>query len=656
MSKFKILIADYEPRSIQKIQEILLKNFDCDIETASNGLAAFARFNELKPDLVLLEAMIPKKHGFEVCLDMKNSPQGRNTPVIITTHVYKGVKYKNQAIHIYKCDEYIEKPCPDEVIIETVKKFIPLSEEKVAAMKTANEKERFSPRVDQVSVETKKAEMPSDIEHEIASKVDEVLTLFAGGDLFGPAQKKGVERKQKKETKAKKSAKETSPVSQIHPEIPILKSAPSESATSQNQTLVETKAEVKKEIEASVETVFKISSEGKTVHPRRAEKTEEPSKQKLQLEEKRVPINILPEAPVKYKTLNFKMAVIGVSALAFLGIIIVLFPFITGKSKETKVSSRDAKADVRKNVLRSAPALPSPIVKPDIKPVEDADSKEESPSIDLPDAQTDAPKTSLSDQEASMKIKEEAKPPGKFAVPPVKSDDKKLVPPPVTEKKIQEKASAEKASAEKAPVQKVVEPNKVTPSDSKASSKPQPSESPTVKQGAQIIPEETQPKSQPMLPQIKESNAVLDKNAPPEKDSGAPTSESITPEKETPASSISPSNEPKQAESQPAVIINEGDIIEYSNLDREPGFLAHEMPKYPLIAKLRNIEGNVIIKVLIGTNGHIDEVQLVKGMDSSLDELAIKAATEWVYRPPTKNGIRVRTWKTETIPFTSKSE
>src|SRR4030095_14342440 len=49
---------------------------------AIDGVEAFTRLN---PDMVLVEAMIPKKHGFEVCQELKRTPHGRRTPIIITT-------------------------------------------------------------------------------------------------------------------------------------------------------------------------------------------------------------------------------------------------------------------------------------------------------------------------------------------------------------------------------------------------------------------------------------------------------------------------------------------------------------------------------------------------------------------------------------------
>ena len=73
MSDYTILLVDYEPRSIQQIQGCLL-GAGFHVEIVNDGLAALKKFQELKPSMVLLEAMLPKKHGFEVCQEMKANP------------------------------------------------------------------------------------------------------------------------------------------------------------------------------------------------------------------------------------------------------------------------------------------------------------------------------------------------------------------------------------------------------------------------------------------------------------------------------------------------------------------------------------------------------------------------------------------------------
>ena len=128
MSDYTILLIDYEPRSIEKIRGAL-NPAGFRIEVANDGLAGIELFNELKPDLVLIEAMIPKKHGFEVCQELKETTEGKKIPIAIITAVYKGRRYRTQAIHLYGCDEYIEKPIEDQELLKICRKMLNLGEE-----------------------------------------------------------------------------------------------------------------------------------------------------------------------------------------------------------------------------------------------------------------------------------------------------------------------------------------------------------------------------------------------------------------------------------------------------------------------------------------------------------------------------------------------
>jgi len=119
-----VLIVDYDPRNIAALRELLSSN-GYFVETATDGISAVDVFMKTRPDIVLLEAMIPKKHGFEVCQELKKTPEGKTTPVVIMTAVYKGRKYRTQAMHVHGCDEYVEKPCPPETLLEMVTRFVP---------------------------------------------------------------------------------------------------------------------------------------------------------------------------------------------------------------------------------------------------------------------------------------------------------------------------------------------------------------------------------------------------------------------------------------------------------------------------------------------------------------------------------------------------
>ena len=71
MADYTILIIDYEPRSIQMLRAPL-ERAGYRVEVATDGQSGIQKFNALKPSAVIIEAMLPKRHGFEVCRELKN--------------------------------------------------------------------------------------------------------------------------------------------------------------------------------------------------------------------------------------------------------------------------------------------------------------------------------------------------------------------------------------------------------------------------------------------------------------------------------------------------------------------------------------------------------------------------------------------------------
>jgi DNA-binding response OmpR family regulator len=58
--------------------------------TGPDGVAAFAKD---RPDMVLVDVLLPRKNGFEVCFDIKRSERGRETPVLLMSAIYKDVAH-----------------------------------------------------------------------------------------------------------------------------------------------------------------------------------------------------------------------------------------------------------------------------------------------------------------------------------------------------------------------------------------------------------------------------------------------------------------------------------------------------------------------------------------------------------------------------------
>lgn len=79
-----ILIVDDNAQNLELIQAYL-EDFECKTVVACDGLEALDVVARTKPDLVLLDVMMPKMSGFEVCRRLKNDPTTSDIPVIMVT-------------------------------------------------------------------------------------------------------------------------------------------------------------------------------------------------------------------------------------------------------------------------------------------------------------------------------------------------------------------------------------------------------------------------------------------------------------------------------------------------------------------------------------------------------------------------------------------
>ena len=104
----KILLVDYDQSSLASLHGILAKEGYLVI-TAADGQAGWDKYNKESPDLVLMEAMLPKVHGFELCQRI-TSERNSQAPVFIMTGVYKDRVYRTEALRTYGASEYFEKP------------------------------------------------------------------------------------------------------------------------------------------------------------------------------------------------------------------------------------------------------------------------------------------------------------------------------------------------------------------------------------------------------------------------------------------------------------------------------------------------------------------------------------------------------------------
>ena len=113
----KILIADDEP-DILEILKFNLDNEGYEVITAKDGNEAIEKARRTKPDLVILDVMMPKKNGVEVCQVLRGQPAFNETLIIFLTAV------NDEGTHIKGletgADDYISKPISPKVFLSRV--------------------------------------------------------------------------------------------------------------------------------------------------------------------------------------------------------------------------------------------------------------------------------------------------------------------------------------------------------------------------------------------------------------------------------------------------------------------------------------------------------------------------------------------------------
>ncbi len=117
MGNNHILIVEDE-ESLLKLETILLASKGYKVTGVKDGLAALSEIEQNKPDLVLLDIMMPGIDGFEVCRRIKENPETRGIPVVMLT-AKKSAVDQARGIEV-GADAYITKPFKSLKIIDVI--------------------------------------------------------------------------------------------------------------------------------------------------------------------------------------------------------------------------------------------------------------------------------------------------------------------------------------------------------------------------------------------------------------------------------------------------------------------------------------------------------------------------------------------------------
>ena len=117
----KVLIADDEPNIVTSLEYLMGKKGH-EVRSARNGDEALELVKTFRPDAILLDVMMPRMSGYEVCQKIRERPEWRNTKIVILSargreaEVHKGLSLG--------ADAYLTKPFSNQQLIEMVEELL----------------------------------------------------------------------------------------------------------------------------------------------------------------------------------------------------------------------------------------------------------------------------------------------------------------------------------------------------------------------------------------------------------------------------------------------------------------------------------------------------------------------------------------------------
>ena len=686
----KILIVDYDQGSLSSLQGVLAGQ-GYKVVTAADGQTGWDKYNKESPDLVLMEAMLPKVHGFELCQRITSERNSQAT-VFIMTGVYKDRVYRTEALRTYGASEYFEKPLKMTELLASVEAV--LGRPEPAPVEETQEAEASVQAAPAREIRTE----PAAAEPRKREKARSDDSLFALPDDLdrlcreAPKVRKPCAARVEPAAEARLDAATDELLKSVIVESKAPKPLHGKPGNGNGNGNGNGKAEIDHFL-ASALAGLDLNKEKVKVPKPVSGPAPEPVREDPPVAKPAPaampepkpspppPPAFVPKPPTPPPPASAPASAPAFSAPGSADMKSTLTPgdpgsdispfFVPGKAKiEAPVEKPKApQAAVRPAPPAPAPKPPKPVVKAE-KP-EPARREPAKPEPARPEAKKAEAAAAPHDIFKEFHEANEAKPAfPKFiaiavgvlaiaAVGFVLLRPKKAAPvvippepaPAVTQSNTPSDPVADKPAPEVAPA-----PVKKNPQP-----QPQPKAKPVNTEPAAaeaILPAGTVSAGLPLLgatPDSSPANGQASDAQQAKTDDAAPPAVK-TEETTSPPASSDPGTS-SAAEATIAPPVNEGDLVELSAVTEPPKLVKSIEPVYPVTAHRLGIGGSITVNALIDEKGNVIDTGILKGIqdDKGLGRAAETAVKKWKFQPARKNGVAVKVWKPFVIAFKAEA-
>lgn len=122
----KILLVDDDPDFVEATK-IVLESALYQVEVAYDGTEALAKVHEEKPDLIILDIIMPEQDGFKVCKALKEDPELSKIPIIMLTGLSERMGETVYSVSdglMLEAEDYVDKPVTPAELLARVAKFL----------------------------------------------------------------------------------------------------------------------------------------------------------------------------------------------------------------------------------------------------------------------------------------------------------------------------------------------------------------------------------------------------------------------------------------------------------------------------------------------------------------------------------------------------